>query len=641
MKRNKVTKVTAVALAAATVAGTPVVSSATTMYDPSSVPELTLDVSTFATAADNGIELPELEDGTLSLNVSIADYQLSSENTQIQKLWQQAMEHYLGCTLDITWSRTNSTDYASNELVVLQAGNVPDVATVTKGTAVNEYGEDGLLLNLANYMDYMRYYPEFMADTNGGENFAKLEDGSMYYFMDGFYNPDDIQGAQSFTSFAYRFDVLQELGLQPATTLDEFTELCAALQAAIDDGTLDAQYVIMNSTKDYGLQRGFVGIFHTWDCLYYNDGTWRYGPIEDNYREMLRYLNSLYEAGYIDPEFATADTNAATTKATVGTAVVCPTLWSGSVAGWNNAVMEDGMQWGLAYLPENEDYGTAWKWGSRQPGKSLSSTMGIYVSAEVENPEYVVAMIDYQYSDEMINMLNWGVEGQTYTVSDDGTKVFSDDITSAEQPAVQSGNYGLMSSSVCRTGIPFTPLDFNAMLDVSSNPEPWWNEEEGYYEGKYWVESDRNGGEESVSPYDRAPVTYLTPDESSLQAELAYGGVCDLRARELSNQFITGQMDIDDDAAWESYIADIKSQTSSDFDGIIAMLNENTVHPEETEAAEETTEATADATEATTDAAAEETTEATTDAAAEETEAAEETTEAVEETVVEETEAAE
>ena len=114
MKKNKATKVTAIALAAATVAGTPVVSQATTMYDPSSVPELTLDVSTFATAADNGIELPELEDGTLSLEVSIADYQLSSEETQIQKLWQQAMEHYLGCTLDITWSRTNATDYQNN-----------------------------------------------------------------------------------------------------------------------------------------------------------------------------------------------------------------------------------------------------------------------------------------------------------------------------------------------------------------------------------------------------------------------------------------------------------------------------------------------------------------------------------------------
>lgn len=552
-------------------------------FDISSVPELSMEFDSFATAEENGIKLPELENNTLKLKVSITDYQLSSEGTQIQKLWQEAMEHYLGCKLDIEWQRTNDRDYQENELVVLQSGELPDIASVTKGTAVNEYGEDGILLNLSDYMDYMKYYPEFMKQTNGGEDFAKLEDGSMYYFMDGFYNPDNIQGAQSFTAFAYRFDLLKELGIDPPTTLDQFTELCKTMKEKIDAGELDVQYPIMNSTKDYSIVRGFVGIFHTWDCLYYNDGTWRFGPVEDNYREMLKYLNELYEAGYIDPEFATADTNAGNTKATTGVAAICPTLWSGSVASWNDAALEENMEWGLAFLPKDDKYGTPWKWGSKQDGKSLQSTMGLYISSEVADPEYAVAMIDYQYSDEMINLMNWGVEGQTYTVDENGVKTYSDDIMNAEEPAVASANYGLTASSVCRTGIVFNPIDFNALLAVGNKPEPWWNPTEGYYEGKYWVESDKNGGEESVSPYDRAPVAYLTPEESGYKAELSYEGVCDKRARELSVQFITGQMDINDDAAWESYVEDIKSQTDTDFDGIIEMLNENTVEGTATE----------------------------------------------------------
>ena len=126
----------------------------------------------WATAAGNGIELPELEDGTLKLSVSITDYQTSSDGKRLQQLWQERMENYLGCKLDITWTRTPSLDYADNELVVLQSGQVPDVATVTKGAAVNEYGEDGTLLNLSDYSDYMVYYPEYMKDTNGGEDFA-------------------------------------------------------------------------------------------------------------------------------------------------------------------------------------------------------------------------------------------------------------------------------------------------------------------------------------------------------------------------------------------------------------------------------------------------------------------------------------
>lgn len=529
-----------------------------------------------ATAASNGIVLPELPDNTLKLEISIADFTTSSEGTMVQEEWQKRMEEYLGCKLDITWTRTPFNDYMENELVVLQSGRVPDVASLTKGSAVNEYGEDGTLLNLADYTNYMVYYPDYMEATAGGEDFAKNEDGSMYYFMDGFYNPDDIEGAQSFTSFAYRFDVLQDQGWEPATTLDEFTQLCADIKAEIDAGNLDIQYPIINSTKDYSLYRGFVGIFHTWDVSYYNGTEWVFGPIEDNFREMLKYLNGLYEAGYIDPEFATADTNSAQTKAVTNVGAICPTLWSGSVATWNTAKVDENMEWGLAFLPENEDYGTPWKWGSRQPGKSLSSSMGIYISAATEYPEYVVAMIDYQYSDQMVNLINWGVEGETYT-EEDGEKTFIDEIMNDENPAAKSAEYGMGPSGLCRTGIVFNPIDFNAMLDVSSLPEPWWNEEQGYYEGKYWVETAANGGKDSVAPYDRPPVVYLSAEESTAKAQLAYGGVCETRVKELANQFIIGEKDIDDDAQWEAYIADVKSQTDEDFDSILQMLNENTV----------------------------------------------------------------
>ena len=544
------------------------------MADETSVPEI--DWSQYATAADNGIELPELEGGVLKVEANIADFNQSSDGTMIQQLWEQAMEHYLGVDVEVTFNRTPWADYRTNELVRLAGDDVADANTYSQGTAIQQYGEDGVVLNLADYQDYIKYYWDYVDGHPNGRNVAINADGSMYYFMDAMNNEDNIMGAQSFTAFAYRFDVLQKLGLTPATTLDEFTQLCADLQAKIDDGTIDADAVIMNSTKDYAFYRGFVGIFHTWDTLYWNGTEWAFGPIEDNFRECLKYLNSLYEAGYIDPEFATADFNQGQTKATTNVGGICPTLWSGSVASWNAAKTDDNMEWGLAYLPENTEYGTAWKWGSRQAAKSLNANMGIYISAETEHPEYAVAMIDYQYSDEMVNLMNWGVEGETYTEAD-GTKTFVDDILNDATPATKSAEYGLTSSSVCRTGIPFNPIDFNAMLEVASNPEPWWNAEKGYYEGKYWVESDANGGEDSVSPYDRAPVTYLTAEESSAKAELGYGGTCETRVKELALQFITGENDINDDDAWEDYIDDIKSQTDEDFDEIIETLNEKTV----------------------------------------------------------------
>lgn len=538
------------------------------------VPEI--DWSQYATAADNGFELPELEGGVLKVEANIADFNQSSDGTMIQQLWEQAMEHYLGVDIEVTLNRTAWADFRTNELTLLAADDVADVNTYSQGTAIQEYGDDGIVLNLADYQDYIKYYWDYVDGHPNGRNVAINADGSMYYFMDAMNNEDNIQGAQSFTAFAYRFDVLQELGLTPATTLDEFTQLCADLQAKIDDGSVDAEYVIMNSTKDYAFYRGFVGIFHTWDTLYWNGSEWAFGPIEDNFREMLKYLNGLYEAGYIDPEFATADGNAANEKAATGRALICPNLWSGSANSWNTAAAADsGIQWGLAYLPKNETYGTAWKWGSKLPGKSLNTPMGIYISAEAENPEYLVAMIDYQYSDEMTTLLNWGVEGVTYEVGEDGKKTYVDSILSADSPATASADYGMMASAVCRTGIPFTPQNFSAMLQVASTTEPWWSAEDGYYEGKYWVESDRLGGEDSVSPFDRPAVLNLDSDQASAKSQLA--SACETYAKEESLKFITGEYEIEDDTAWQSYIDGVKSQTDGDFDETIQMLNDNSV----------------------------------------------------------------
>ena len=91
------------------------------------------------------------------------------------------------------------------------------------------------------------------------------------------------------------------------------------------------------------------------------------------------------------------------------------------------------------------------------------------------------------------------------------------------------------------------------------------------------MESSVNGGEDSVAPYDRPPVVYLSAEEQSSKAQLGYSGTCETRVKELALQFITGEKDINDDSVWESYIKDVKSQTDDDFDGILEMLNEKTV----------------------------------------------------------------
>ena len=140
-------------------------------------------------------------------------------------------------------------------------------------------------------------------------------------------------------------------------------------------------------------------------------------------------IRDRYKEGLIDPEFVTDTSDQVKAKAVTGKVLTVPTLWAGSVADWNKAIKEGGdtkTSWGLSYLPSKDGEMVSWKWGSKMPGYTLSKNYGIMINSNFAYPEWVIKMIDYQYSDEMIDMMNWGVEGETYEVKEDGTKDFTE-----------------------------------------------------------------------------------------------------------------------------------------------------------------------------------------------------------------------
>ena len=259
-----------------------------------------------------------------------------------------------------------------------------------------------------------------------------------------------------------------------------------------------------------------------------------------------------------------------TEKAVTGKFLVAPTLWAGMARVWNVQSPSDDMQWGLSYLPQDDTYGTPWKWGSRQAGKSLADRMGIIISADAPHPELVVKMIDYQYSDEMIELQNWGIKDVTYTVDADGDHTFSDEILGAEDPVRKAAEYGITSSSACRTGVPFTPLTFEAMTEQIPL-EDWWTPADGYYQGQYWIETGKLGPD-SISPADLPPVLRINEEQATEMA--SFTSACGSYAKESALKFITGEQDIHDDAAWEAHISGIKSQVPN-YDEVLEMLQEH------------------------------------------------------------------
>lgn len=534
---------------------------------------LALGCTAALTASAEDLYFPELPDNTLSITVSTANFGTDQTGTRMMQLWQEKMEEYLGVKLDITWQIIPWDDFRANESVNLAANDLADINSYSQGELVNGFGADGVVLDINKYADYMEYYPEFVAGVIGGQEGINNADGSSYVFWDGYDNDVNLAGAQSFAAYAYRLDVLEKFDLKPAETWDEFVDLCADLKALIDDGSIDAKYVMSNGASWMAFYRGFVGTFHTWDTTYWNGAEWSFGPIEDNFREMLAAINELYEAGYIDPEYQTDESCDA--KAENGDILIVPTNWAGSVQTWN-AQAADGVKWCLAYLPNNDEYGTAWKWGSKINGKNLGTTrtMGIIINAKTQYPEWIVRLVDYQYSEDIYLLLNWGVEGEDYYVDEEGMRQYTAkymDLPVSDR-AQALADEGIMSSAIARTGIPFVPQIFSTIA-AYGDTEPWWNAEKGYYDGHYWYETAKNGGPDSVSPYDRAPLVDLTEEEKTAKSTMT--SACEKYAKTEALKFIQGEYDITDDAAWENYVEGVKSQYKG-FDDLFDAMNEKT-----------------------------------------------------------------
>ena len=567
MKMHRISAlILAAAFAAATFAGCSGTGNAPSAAPPSAS-------GSMASNENKGSTLPELPNNTLTLTIARPQFNEAAEGKPVQNMWNEMMAEYLGCKLDITWEETLWNDYLTNQPTQMASGTFADIipfGTTTKDLP-NQYGRDGMLVDISQYKDLFVNYQKFIDGTSGGEAAIYNDDGTMYAFYEGETNEGNIEGAQSFTVFAYRFDLLEENNLTPATTLDEYSALCRELKKLYPNS-----YPISNSDKNYAFYRGFVGIFHTWDTLYWNGSEWVYGPTEDSFREMLIYLNSLYKEGLIDPEFVTDTSDQAKAKAVTGKILTVPTLWAGSVADWNKAIKESGdttTSWGLAYLPSKDGKMVSWKWGSKTPGYNLDKNFGDMINFNFEYPEWIIKMIDYQYSDEMMTMMNWGEEGVTYEIKEDGTKDFTESVYNQEDPDLYMAKYGTTFGSYARCGIVFAPQVTEKAFSSLSDPDPWWDKSVGYTSGYYSVFSDTFGGKDSIAPTDRAPYYTLSSDESQMRATAvtAYETI----TKEWAANFISGANNLDpnNDADWQKYL-DTLSSAGVDMEGTIKILNE-------------------------------------------------------------------
>ncbi|CAG7648618.1 hypothetical protein PAESOLCIP111_05644 [Paenibacillus solanacearum] len=252
------------------------------------------------------------------------------------------------------------------------------------------------------------------------DKMLKTDSGKYYVFP--MIRPDN---GLVFRGPMIRKDWLDELNLPLPTTIDEwYTVLKAFKEKKGATAPFTAQY-----SNELNIQDAFIGAFRTANRYYIDDqGKVKYGPIDPQFKDALALLRKWYAEGLIDKDFAlNTDSKGLDNKMVSDASGATVGLLSGGMGRWMEAGKKKDPKYRLVAAP----YPTLKK-GERafigQRDFKYNPAASKAVTAAAKNPELAVKWLDFAYSEKGKMLFNFGIEGESYTISN-GTPAFTDKIT--------------------------------------------------------------------------------------------------------------------------------------------------------------------------------------------------------------------
>ena len=210
---------------------------------------------------------------------------------------------------------------------------------------------------------------------------------------------------------------------------------------------------------------------------------------------------------------------------------------------WADERPED--EWVAVPLPTSDAYpDEAWQFEREFTSEyEFNPRYSMVISAQSPIADELVKFVDAQYDEDVINLLNWGIEGETYEMKD-GKKSL---IVTKDQYA----EYGMPVSGSMRSGIFPQLQDMDLWRIEISEPAPiYWNGE--IVTDKLVAFSSSVMNESNTTPRDGQPNPSISADESSEYANIMTP--VETYAKEQKVKFIKGDRSFDE---WDSYIEEI------------------------------------------------------------------------------------
>ena len=465
-----------------------------------------------------------------------------------ETLWAKNWQEMTGIKVEFIQPTEGSSSEEFSTMIA--SGSLPDIIVwewtnnYTGGPAAAE--AEGVLTILD---DYVQPYGaaadlwQYLQDNPTVDREVKNDDGHYYCFP-------FIRGntyLQCTTGPMYRADLLEKAGYTgKLETLDDWEAALTALKEYGIEKPMVVQsleYLMRFMGSAYGIRAG----------MYVDDqtGEIKNGYTQEAYKELMKRANDWVDKGLLDADLLTCDKKTAMSYIMNAQAAVTVGAGGSFLGSMIKSVAADPQ----AYNPDFKiatasfpvmNSGDTVLYGGGSYDYATTSNASAVITADCKNPELAAKFLNYCYSQSGHYMINYGKEGEAYTMVD-GIPTYTDDI-------MNNPNGWSVSTAMTYNGLangcgPFVQ-DANYIFQYYETDE----QKQALHD---WA--DGNESQRTLIP----PIT-LKEDESKQYSVLSTQ--MNTFISEYSAKFYTQVLDVDTE--WDNYIKQLNDMGMNDMIGI-------------------------------------------------------------------------
>ena len=414
--------------------------------------------------------------------------------------------------------------------LLIASGELPDIIQIRGfypgGAAAGV--DDGVFLDMTDLM--AQYAPDYYKIITSSDEAWRLATSNDNRITD--FNIIK-QSALAFTRINFLDTTVEKYGMtEMPVTIEDYDELFAKMQAdGLPGFAPDGNGRVEQFMWPYGI---------TPEYSLDTEGNLQYGPYTEAYKDYLTMMNSWYTKGYLYKDFMSNltanDRMSLFVNGQVGMMVNPVDL------AQNNARAQ-GHEISIANYPRLEE-------GQEIPFETVSwdtlpitnEPMTTVISADSKNKELAMQYLNYFYTQEGADLCNWGIEGKTYVVKEDGTKEYTDYMFNNPDIALADAQTMLKIHLCAKLAEP----------DVVCNPNILVDEEAGKLRNMY---SD----DTTVNDSRTMPVFSMSLEASTERAEIMRD--INTYIDEMTLKFITGATPLSE---FDTYMQTLKDMGIED-----------------------------------------------------------------------------